>query len=144
MGALFAICLCIGYVGARNIQQWALYEDAGVRGIDWADHIDARITASDTVPHTDDEYVNGKLPDPAAFQTLLADIISAGHIYQIDFINLYCFCEVSLGSFQSKTTGPHASDHGNHKHHDGHIERLPDRRFSHVLNAESSHTLQPG
>lgn len=150
------LCLAILCVGAAHFAttyavNWALEGEARSLGMDWAHHIEYRIPELTGMRDSTGVVDQTKLPDPEEFHKLLADIVSVGHIYQLDFINSMCFCELSVGSHVPEPDNPmpQIGEHSGHDHPNPTTAApthpangVKPQVLEHVFKNEGSHTVQ--
>ena len=148
---LMAICVVVGHFAFTYAVDWALKGEARSLGKDWASHIETRIPELESMRDETGVVDPTKLPDAHEFQKLLADVTSVGHIYQFDFINSLCLCELSVGSFLSDPDNPLPLfvDHSGHDHtNPAHATSSPFQRrvkaelLDHVLQNNGFHEEQ--
>jgi diguanylate cyclase (GGDEF)-like protein len=146
---LLALCVVAGNLATTFAVDLALKREARSLGMDWALHIENQISDLDSMRGDDGRVDPTKLPDPEAFRRLLTDVTSVGHIYQFDFINSRCLCELSIGSHVpgSESTTPPIDDHSGHDHAklvgpDLRAGRVAPEVLSHVLGNTGSHAEQ--
>jgi diguanylate cyclase (GGDEF)-like protein len=114
---LAAVCVVGVHYATFLAVNWALKNEARSLGVDWAHHIEYRIPELPGMQNAQGELDPTKLPDPENFEKMLSDIISVGHIYQFDFINSYCHCDLSIGSYVADPDSP-ATKNDPHFGHD--------------------------
>ncbi|KAG1668218.1 putative signaling protein [Nymphon striatum] len=98
--ACFAFLSSTHYVIHKSLN-WLLVEEAQKSGMDWAHHIEDRIPSLPKAARL--EVPAGKIqtPDAKQFSKFVFDILAVGNIYQIDYINSDCLCELTFGSFKN-------------------------------------------
>lgn len=142
------LCLSAGHIATTHAVNWALKSEARSLGMDWAHHIELRIPELAGMRDETGEIDPTKLPDAEEFHHLLADVVSVGHIYQFDFINSLCFCELSIGSHITDPENPvlKFNDHSGHDHEvsatttPAPLSTIVRPRFlNHVLNGTRQH-----
>ncbi len=148
----FLFCLLalgIGYLGAQNALEQALKREAQVQGMDWAHYIEEQLPHLDGYVRVDgvvDPYSHPTVDD---FQGLLAGVFNVGHIFQIDYINIHCFCDISLTpeevglppiNFGADDAHDHEHDHSAEKKN-GNI--VTQKRLEHVFTGTKKHKELP-
>lgn len=147
--ASLAFALCVNFAILKS-RDWLLTRDAQSTGMDWARHLEARI------PNLAEIIENGPeakklVPKADYFTGLVREVLSLGYIYQIDFINANCLCELTFGSFSDPEESLKAGLSGDHESHAG--ADSPDHRHnepakltvpnqglvSHVFTGRKSH-----
>lgn len=125
--ALVALCISIGVTGAQQVEKWALRNEAHATGMDWTHHIEHQIAQIAT---PDDNYEG--ISDTRVLSALLNSVIAVGNIYQIDYINAHCFCELSVGSYRESTAISVVHNHDQ-----------PAARIRHLLSSGTAHAQIP-
>lgn len=112
------LCVVAGHFATSYAVDWALKREAKSLGMDWAYHVENRIPELESMNNVTGVVDPTKLPDAEEFKKLLADVTSVGHIYQFDFINSLCLCELSIGSHITDPGRGAAfvDDHSGHDH----------------------------
>lgn len=114
------ICFTVGKIGTRYAVTRALENESMSLGMDWAYH--AANWVNDVMVQNNSIDPEGApiVPDIDGLAELLTNIFSIGHIYQFDFINMDCLCEISFGSYHGPETqsqkGVERVYHWNHVH----------------------------
>lgn len=89
----------IAYAGVTHALRWALMNEARSSGSDWAHHIENQLQGLSGMQTADGDVNVQTLPTRPEFHKLVSDVLAIGRIYQIDYINIYCLCDISVGSF---------------------------------------------
>ena len=93
------LCLCaIGasVYGARYVLDHALHSEAQSRGMDWAHYVEEELASPAGHHGAHDGRLQIAPPTRAEFVDILEGVFAIGHIFQIDYINMFCNCDLSL------------------------------------------------
>ena len=158
--SVFIICTCVGgllWMGSQQTLNWALKREAQLVGGDWARHIEDRLDGLGRAVLPDGSWDETVLPKPEELRGLLSGVFGIGHIFQFDYINAVCRCNVSLTAAAPRpvfgsgpTTGHHhpvGADHDPHDHGGGAdattevraVGDLPKSFWEHVANSSEPH-----
>ena len=96
---MFLTCVHLTIVKSRS---WLLKRDAASTGVDWAEHLEARIVG---LSDGTNKKPSAGVPESAELTRLVSDVLAIGNIYQIDFINADCLCELSFSSLHLPVDG---------------------------------------
>lgn len=88
------------HLGIQYSIHWLLVKEASSTGMDWAHLIKARLPNLPSMQNADHSISIEHVPDATHFSELVSDVLAIGNIYQIDYINSECYCELSLGSYR--------------------------------------------
>ncbi len=156
---LFAGCvaICLSYVGSQYLLKAALEREARLIGMDWARHIEKRLSSISGIGQPSKGTALTILPEAETLRALVSDVFEIGHMYQFDFINVICRCHVSLNS-ANPDAGPEVDPHAHHDHpeapninDDEHqrltgtkpesqaVGSLPSGLWKHVVNGKKPH-----
>ena len=87
------------YFGMQYFLASILKDETYVAGEDWARHIEYSIPKLTGMANTDGSLNAEKVPVGQEFEDLVKGVLSIGNIYQVDFINTDCFCDISIGTY---------------------------------------------
>lgn len=128
------------HFGTSTALHWLLKNEARSTGTDWARHIEARLPDLLHLETADGSDSPAQATAARAFTELASDILAVGHIYQIDFINPNCYCDISIGTFTTapgKIRGqPTAGDRSNSR-------QGPSHKFDHQASGAGIRHEQP-
>lgn len=146
---LLALCIVAGQFASTRLVDIALQREARSLGLDWARHIENRIPDLESMRTPSNVADATLIPDPEEFHKLLSDVTTVGHIYQFDFINSLCLCELSIGAYvpDPDQTGAVIDDHSGHDHglpgaNNFSFQAIDPQTYNHVLNNEGGHAAQ--
>ena len=129
---LFAGCIAIwlSYVGTQYLLNRALERESRMIGMDWARHFEHRLASISGIRQPREGAASTILPEVETLRELVSDIFEIGHVYQFDYINVICRCQVSLNS-ADPDAGPKADPHAHHDHSTApHINDLEPHRLT--------------
>lgn len=141
--SLGVVGLLISGLGLTAFVNVGLKREAHSQGMDWAHHLERQINEITTQHvHANASETHTSI-DKDVLIELLHEVFAVGHIFQIDYINAYCHCDLSLSSLvdghgspnDSSIVGP--SEVG---HTTGPAARtLTDKFVNHLLRGEAHH-----
>lgn len=153
---LLGLLVCgLLWVGTQLTLTWALKREARFIGLDWIHHIENQLSGLAGATKPDGSWDPTTLPDPQELRHLMSGIIEIGHIYQFDYINVICYCHVSLTAADPKAgSGAHQHELGRHvptdnqsghdhsTHADAHenvVGSVPKGLWKHVVKGSKPH-----
>lgn len=125
---------------AQHFLERVMQREAYTQGTDWTHYIENQLFKLPGLHKPDGSFDPKQLPDVQRFREILTNVFEVGHVYQIDYVNLLCLCDISLSAPRMLVgQGSDDHDHADHEGSDHNTEKLKPRVLNHVLKSSKPH-----